>query len=73
MVKLGQKVRFDPFYNLSGFGDVCGHFVEGTVILIHPTHEYFTVSYELGDKTQYMSFKFNDLTGERRCVWKVKK
>lgn len=62
-VKLGQKVRFDPFVHVLGFGvDECREEVEGTVVEIYPEHKWFSVEY--GDTKQRISFKFFEI-GER--------
>ena len=62
-VRIGQKVRFDPFENIVGFGiDACRCEVEGTVVEIYPEHKWFSVEY--GDPKQRISFKFCDI-GER--------
>lgn len=69
MIELGQKVVFDPWQGQSGFGDVAGRKVEGTVVLVHPSHNYFTVEYKLGDKKFKTSFHFADVFGKYKCVW----
>ena len=62
-VRIGQKVRFDPFETAVGFGiDACRVEVEGTVVEIYPEHKWFSVEY--GDPKQRISFKFCDI-GER--------
>lgn len=56
-VTIGQKVRFDPFAPLIGFGiDDCRGDVEGTIVEIHKGHKWFSV--EFGDPKQRTSFKF---------------
>ncbi len=65
-VTVGQRVRFDPFENIVGFGiDACRVEVEGTVVEIYPEHKWFSVEY--GDPKQRTSFKFCDI-GERVMV-----
>ena len=62
-VKIGQKVRFEPFETSCGFGiDECRVEVEGTVVEIFPEHKWFSVEY--GDTKQRISFKFFEI-GER--------
>lgn len=62
-VTVGQKVRFDPFEDIVGFGiEACSCEVEGTVVEVHPEHHWFSVVY--GDPKQRISFKFCDI-GER--------
>lgn len=73
MIKVGQKVRFDPFHGIKacGVADVAGK-VEGTVVYVHPEHRYFTAEYEAADKKFKISFNFNDLYGEKRNVFMVR-
>lgn len=61
MVKVGQKVRFDPFYCASGMGAeaVRGNPVTGTVVYINWAHDWFSVEY--GEPKQMASFKFFDI------------
>lgn len=64
MVKVGQKVRFDPFEEITGFGsnDNRGKYVTGTVVMVNEPHKWFLVEY--GDPKARTSFKFCDI-GER--------
>ena len=64
MVKVGQKVRFDPFYYIVGYASelVRGNLVTGTVVMVHEPHKWFSVEY--GDPKARTSFKFCDI-GER--------
>ena len=59
-VAIGQKVRFDPFGDITGFGikDNKGEVV-GTVVAIHRNHKWFGVEY--GDPKLRTSFKFCDI------------
>lgn len=61
MVKVGQKVRFDPFRTLQGFAsrDVKGKEREGTVVLVNEPCRWIGV--EFGTPTQRISFKFCDI------------
>ena len=61
MIKVGQKVRFDPFKELKGFGaeDHRGEFVTGTVVMVNEPHKWFSVEY--GDPKQRTSFKFSQI------------
>ena len=73
MIKLGQKVTFDPWHGIHAtLGTRGGEKVEGTVILINPGHRYFTVSFKLGDEYFRTSFNFVDLYGKDRIVRIVK-
>ena len=69
MIKLGQKVRFNPWHGQRGFAD-CDCNVDGTVIYVHPAHHYFTVVYELGPMKHKFktSFHFADVYGKYRYV-----
>ena len=73
MIKVGQKVRFDPHAGITsyGFTMVRGE-VTGTVVMVHHKHRYFTAEYEAGGQTFKCSFNFNDLTGDHRNVYIVK-
>lgn len=61
MVKVGQKVRFDPLHYVIGYGTevIRGHLVTGTVIMVHESHKYFLVEY--GETKAKISFKFCDI------------
>lgn len=61
MIKVGQKVRFDPFKELKGFGaeDNRGKMVTGTVVMVNYEHKWFSVEY--GDPKMRTSFKFCDI------------
>ena len=73
MIKLGQKVRFDPHHGQHSYGFTeCKGDVIGTVVYVHPEHRYFTAEYEAGGEKFRLSFNFNDLTGAHRNVFIVK-
>ena len=62
MIKVGQKVKFNPYkdirtYGMSG-GDVT---VIGTVHFVHPTHCWFNVEYDGGAGMQLLGFRFDDI------------
>ena len=61
MVKVGQKVRFDPLHYVVGYGAevIRGHLVTGTVVMVNEAHRWFSVEY--GNPKQRMSFKFADI------------
>lgn len=61
MIKLGQKVRFDPFEYLTGFGISSnrGSHVVGTVVMVNEQNQWFSVEY--GDPKVRTSFKFCDI------------
>lgn len=58
MIEVGQKVSFDPFEFLTGFGasNNRGKFVMGTVVMVNEPHKWFSVEY--GNPKQRTSFKF---------------
>lgn len=62
MIKVGQKVKIDPFKDVTfrGCTELRG-LIEGVVHYVHPTHRWFNVEYgdELG--TRLISFKFDDI------------
>lgn len=62
MIKVGQKVRFNPFHGVRqyGLGSV-NDFVVGVVNYVHPTHRWFNVKYNNGDGTQLLGFLFDDI------------
>ena len=61
MIQVGQKVRFDPYKNMKGFGVelVRGVKVTGTVVLINEHHKWFSVEY--GNPKLRTSFKFSEI------------
>lgn len=61
MVKVGQKVRFDPLYYACGWGVelVRGNNVTGTVVMVNEPHHWFSVEY--GIPKQRMSFMLADI------------
>ena len=62
-VKIGDKVRFNPFkgINTTGFSAAKTVRVIGTVIEIYPEHGWFAVRYKLGGVKQRTSFNFSDI------------
>lgn len=61
MIKVGQKVRFDPFKDITGFSsnDCRGKTVVGTVVMVNVPHKWFSVEY--GNPKMRASFKFCDI------------
>ena len=47
MIEVGQKVKFDPFEELTGFGSESnrGKRVTGTVVMVNESHKWFSVEY----------------------------
>lgn len=61
MVKLGQKVRFDPFAAITAMGiEEIRQLVSGTIVYINWKHRWFSVKY--GDLMT--SFHFFDIGKE---------
>lgn len=63
MVSVGDKVRFDPFETITGFGssDNRGKKVTGTVVMVNHEHQWFSVEYKCGGTKQLTSFKFCEI------------
>ena len=69
MIKVGQKVRFDPFDTCTGFGaeEVRGNLVTGTVVFVNVPHKWFSVEY--GNPKAIASFKFCDIGSVVTICW----
>ena len=61
MIRVGQKVRFDPFSEMKGVGaeDNRGNYVTGIVVAVYERHNWFSVEY--GNPKTRTSFKFCDI------------
>lgn len=61
MIKVGQKVRFDPFAEITGFDskNYRGNPVTGTAVMVNVPHKWFSVEY--GNPKARTSFKFCDI------------
>ena len=61
MVKVGQKVRFDPLGFVTGYGAEAlrGFTCKGTIVMVNEPHKWFSVEY--GDPKMRTSFKFCDI------------
>lgn len=61
MVKVGQKVRFDPFQDLTFYGvaDHRGSLITGEVVYVNQDHRWFSVQY--GELKMRTSFCFSDI------------
>ena len=68
MIQLGQKVKFDPFEEQTGFAssDCKGNYVTGTVVYVNERHKWFSV--EFGDPKARTSFKFCDIGEEVKIL-----
>ena len=59
-IRIGQKVRFDPFETILAFGiEDFRKEVVGTIVEIYWEHKWFSVEY--GDPKQRISFNFADI------------
>lgn len=60
MIKVGQKVQFDPFTEIKGFDVKClRKTVTGTVVMVNEPHQWFSVEY--GNPKMLTSFKFCEI------------
>lgn len=61
MVCVDDKVKFDPFEFITGFGvsDYKGNYVTGTVVSVNYGHKWFSVEY--GCPALRTSFNFCDI------------
>lgn len=61
MVRVGQKVRFDPQAHATGFGaaDERGRKVPGTVTMVNEKHKWFMAEYS--EHKLRIWFKFCDI------------
>ena len=62
MIKVGQKVEFDPYKDIKAPGLVdISEIVEGIVHFVHPTHHWFNVEYGGDEGKRLIGFKFDDI------------
>lgn len=62
MIKVGQKVSFDPFKGINTYGFTSQRRkVTGTVAEVHEDHHWFGVEYEIDGVKQRTSFNFADV------------
>ena len=63
MIEVGQKVRFDPFKEITGFAseDNRGRSVTGTVVMVSVPHKWFSVDFSINGVKQRTSFKFSQI------------
>lgn len=61
MIKVGQKVKFDPFAEITGFSSEMnrGKQIVGTVVMVNYPHQWFSVEY--GNLKQRTSYKFSQI------------
>lgn len=69
MIKIGQKVRINPFNNIRtpGLSDSKETF-EGTVHFVHPTHRWFNVEYTDNAGKRLVGYKFDDIGREVKII-----
>ena len=66
MIKVGQKVEFDPLRGISFYGLAPLREVkQGTVVYVNEKHRWFTVEYDDGRRTSYL---FHDLGDTVRII-----
>jgi len=67
-IAVGQKVRFDPLQECTGFGAYGnrGHYVTGTVVMVNVPHRWFSVEY--GKNKKRDSFKFSQIGEDVKIV-----
>ena len=71
MIKVGQKVSFDPFIGVRCAGmSYISYPVIGTVSYVNTKHKWFSVEYDLEGTKQRASFKFSEL-GDRFKIVRV--
>lgn len=60
MIKVGQRVRFDPFKDLAGNDvDTIRKKITGTVVFVNTKHRWFSVA---SDKLSFrVSFQFSEI------------
>ena len=60
MIKIGQKVKFNPFKGINTTGLVfCDMSTTGIVKYVNTKHRWFSVEY--GDPKMRISYDFNDI------------
>lgn len=69
MIKVGQRVQFDPFKGIrvTGMADLQETF-EGIVHFVHPTHQWFNVEYVDNAGKRLIGFKFDDIGREVKLI-----
>ena len=66
MIEVGQKVKFDPFAEITGFSSDLnrGKTATGTVVYVNAPHQWFSVKHG----NQRTSFKFSQLSQDVHIV-----
>lgn len=62
MIKAGQKVKINPFKDVTFRGCTeLRSYIDGVVKFVHPTHQWFNVEYGDDNGSRLISFKFDDI------------
>ena len=62
MIRVGQKVKMNPFMDIRTYGmSAVGGLQEGVVNYVHPAHKWFSVEYDAADTKQVIGYKFFDI------------
>ena len=70
MIQVGQRVKFDPFGCIMGFGiQDQRSWVTGTVVMVNEKHKWFSVVY--GDPVMRTSFSFWDIGKEVKICGRI--
>ena len=69
MIKVGQKVEFNPFEGMRAYGATAIDVdVTGKVIYINEPHNWFEVEYKSLEGKQKTSFKFDEIGKAVRLI-----
>jgi hypothetical protein len=69
MIKIGKKVRFNPFQGVHTIGFInTSRNVTGEVVYINKDHHWFSVEYLLGGVPMRTSFHFADIRQNVRVL-----
>lgn len=63
MIRVGQRVRFDAFREITGFAsaDCRGKILDGKVAMVNRPHSWFSVEYDCQGVKMRDSFKFSQI------------
>ena len=69
MIKVGQRVSFNPLSGVTLWGNICSDIVEGTVIFVHEKKNWFMAEYinNAGDRLK-ICFHFCDIGGNVKLI-----
>lgn len=69
MLRVGQKVKFDPWKGQHNVGiAVDAGEMDGVIVCVHPGHHWFTIEYETNNHKFRTSYHFCEVYGERKHV-----